>query len=787
MPTEHHARAGDALIQNIMALAPPGAPLPTPLLTELTEATQALIRAYQAEGKLDENPAALAMNRSVDLHRELAQTRLQGRRVLVTGGAGCVATRLIPLLASLGALEIAIVDMADEKSPASAGAGALEAGSNPARANPSALVPSYHQVDIRDARALEAVFVAVRPHTVFHLASVREPGRAEAVVREAIETNVFGTRNVIEACLRHGVDDAIYSSTGKCFAYISDHVYTGSKKLAEAQWVVAAQGSSSTRFRCTRFTHVMENGVIAQDIEDGIASGLVGLHGPDRHFNIQNLRQATHLLVNALALSAQTVADGFWSAVDLGWPVNSLELALYRIHASGKPAAVRFLGVPKGYDETFFRGQFCWSEGNEYHPLINAIEADSSFTDSTGTMIGARVPAFDAAALARALASLEAALANDALDVAEVKHALVVAVAALAKAMFAAADLTRLIDVLWWGAAPAWAGPAQSEAVRFKSVIALLADTVASRLAQSAGPLPADVRHKLLAVSQTLAQIGLGHCADVFKHHGAAPLAPAAQALAATGPDASVGNSVALDAANARTLHPPAQLAPQALLFDLGGVVIDIDFERAFAAWQPLSALSPEGIRSAFCMDAPYQRHERGEIDAAAFYDHLAERLHMPKGHPGIALGWNSIFVGEIAPTCAALRQLRGRMPCYAFTNTNAAHAAVWMALYPGVAGLFDKVFMSHEMGLRKPEKNAFDAIASQIGVPAGEVLFFDDTLENVQGALAAGLQAVHVTSPHDVLAALEAAGCMPDGGDGPACQLFAQRTAGVSVPVLQT
>jgi putative hydrolase of the HAD superfamily len=58
-------------------------------------------------------------------------------------------------------------------------------------------------------------------------------------------------------------------------------------------------------------------------------------------------------------------------------------------------------------------------------------------------------------------------------------------------------------------------------------------------------------------------------------------------------------------------------------------------------------------------------------------------------------------------------------------------------------------------MGLRKPERAAFERVARAIGVAPGRILFFDDTEANVAGARAAGFQAVHVRSPEDVAAAL--------------------------------
>ena len=201
---------------------------------------------------------------------------------------------------------------------------------------------------------------------------------------------------------------------------------------------------------------------------------------------------------------------------------------------------------------------------------------------------------------------------------------------------------------------------------------------------------------------------------------------------------------------------------PLALLFDMGGVVIDIDFERAFRAWEPRSRLLLEQIRQAFQFDLPYQRHERGEIAAEDYYDHLAAALAIEADRAFIANGWNAIYVDEISETVAMLHAARRTVPCYAFTNTNAAHAATWTAMFPRVVTAFDHIFCSHEIGLRKPERRAFEHIARTIGVAPGSIVFFDDMLENVQGASVAGLQAVHVRSPEDVRRALEAIGHAP-------------------------
>ncbi len=193
----------------------------------------------------------------------------------------------------------------------------------------------------------------------------------------------------------------------------------------------------------------------------------------------------------------------------------------------------------------------------------------------------------------------------------------------------------------------------------------------------------------------------------------------------------------------------------EALLFDLGGVLVDIDFERAFHHWQPLTPLSFAEMKSIFHFDLPYEKHERGEIDAATYFAHLRRELKLEGSDEEIAAGWNAIFIAAIPETLAAIRHISNALPCYAFTNTNATHQAAWSSLFPEVSPLFKSVFSSWQLGLRKPEQSAFAAVVKAIGVAPDSILFFDDTLENVEQAQRAGLQAAHVRSAADTCAIL--------------------------------
>ena len=94
-----------------------------------------------------------------------------------------------------------------------------------------------------------------------------------------------------------------------------------------------------------------------------------------------------------------------------------------------------------------------------------------------------------------------------------------------------------------------------------------------------------------------------------------------------------------------------------------------------------------------------------------------------------------------------------------AFSNTNNAHVEYFSQAYADVLGHFRDIFVSSSIGLRKPDAAAYDHVVKAIGVPADRIVFFDDLAENIEGARARGLTAVHVTAPDDVGKALAALG----------------------------
>jgi putative hydrolase of the HAD superfamily len=193
----------------------------------------------------------------------------------------------------------------------------------------------------------------------------------------------------------------------------------------------------------------------------------------------------------------------------------------------------------------------------------------------------------------------------------------------------------------------------------------------------------------------------------------------------------------------------------EALLFDLGGVVIEIDQRRTFAAWARQAGRAIERVDAHHGSAAAFLRHEVGAISDADFFAALRHSLGLDLTDAQLLEGWNAMLVGEMAGIRPLLGRLSGRLPMFVFSNTNAAHEEHWSARFAEVLAHFDKLYVSNRLGLRKPERAAFEAVVRDMGVPASRVLFFDDRADNVEGARASGLEAVQVACVDDIERAL--------------------------------
>lgn len=187
------------------------------------------------------------------------------------------------------------------------------------------------------------------------------------------------------------------------------------------------------------------------------------------------------------------------------------------------------------------------------------------------------------------------------------------------------------------------------------------------------------------------------------------------------------------------------------VLLDLGNVVLGIDFRRVFAHWATAADVPADRFLSRWQMDSAYNAHETGHLDFTGYSQHLSTLFDVTLSDNDWHTGWNSIWTEPFHDVIDLLPDISERYQLAAFSNTNATHATGFNERFPSALQSFQRVFLSHEIGRRKPDVESFSWVCGEMGTTPGDVLFIDDNQENVIGARQAGMHARHVSSQQEV------------------------------------
>jgi len=281
------------------------------------------------------------------LHNDEVKRFCREHTVLVTGAAGSIGSEIVRKLAENGASSIACVD---------SGETALHELKLELKANfPHANI-RFFVADIRDAVRMECIFSEVRPGYVFHAAAYKHVPLMEENPREAITTNVEGTRVLADIAVKQGVLKFVMISSDK--AVNPTNVMGATKRVAEAYVQALNAAQEGTRFITTRFGNVLgSNGSVIPLFKQQIAKGgpLTVTH-PDMVRYFMTIPEACQLVLEAAAMGS----GGEVFIFEMGKPVKIVDLARTMIRLAGlipdKDIEIVFSGMRPGeklYEELF--------------------------------------------------------------------------------------------------------------------------------------------------------------------------------------------------------------------------------------------------------------------------------------------------------------------------------------------------------------------------------------------------------------------------------------------------
>jgi HAD superfamily hydrolase (TIGR01509 family) len=188
----------------------------------------------------------------------------------------------------------------------------------------------------------------------------------------------------------------------------------------------------------------------------------------------------------------------------------------------------------------------------------------------------------------------------------------------------------------------------------------------------------------------------------------------------------------------------------KAIIFDLGGVLLDIDFKLSEKAFAELGVTNFSDFFNQFHSNDLFKRLETGMEDDL-FYDDLRTATGLPLRNEQIRDAWNALLLNFRPESVAVLPVLKDKYELYLLSNTNEIHLQEFQRRYavwrPGQIfdDLFDAAYYSHRIGHRKPNASAFEYVLQMHGLNAAETIFIDDSINNIEAAQQLGLQTIHL------------------------------------------
>jgi putative hydrolase of the HAD superfamily len=194
------------------------------------------------------------------------------------------------------------------------------------------------------------------------------------------------------------------------------------------------------------------------------------------------------------------------------------------------------------------------------------------------------------------------------------------------------------------------------------------------------------------------------------------------------------------------------------IIFDLGKVIVPFDFRRGYERLSPLCSLPPEQIPERLRNTDLVTRFETGRIEPREFVREFGTALGYEADYDQFCDIWNCVFAAETLIPESLVEALHKRYRIVLLSNTNAIHFEMIERKYP-ILRHFDAFVLSYRVGAMKPSRRIYDEAVRQAQCEPGECFFTDDIPDYVEGAKAAGIDAVQFENAQQIERELRARG----------------------------
>ncbi len=186
-----------------------------------------------------------------------------------------------------------------------------------------------------------------------------------------------------------------------------------------------------------------------------------------------------------------------------------------------------------------------------------------------------------------------------------------------------------------------------------------------------------------------------------------------------------------------------------AIIFDLGGVLLDINYHLTRTSFEELGVEHFSQMYSQAEADKLFEKLEKGRVADKDFYQEFNKRAGLNLSQAQIDNAWNAMLLGFRENSLTFLKQIKNKYKLFLLSNTNDIHYRKFGEMYfsdnrqASFEKFFDKVYYSFEIGMRKPDAECYNFVLLENNLDPSTTLFIDDSVQNVSAAGKLGISTI--------------------------------------------